>query len=303
MKDFNRFKQLYKMCGINYFSQKMIKHAMPIFSVKNTRVRSILWQEQCMKKINKYLNLEALNKGKDAKVLEESKTIWILWLQGEDQMPEVVKKCYESVLKNSNGYKVVLLDENNLSNYIKLPAAIEEKYKKGLIQNAAYSDIVRIALLAKHGGIWMDSTIYLTDDIPQFIKESKVFFYQASKLDCSPIRISSWFIAAKYAEDPIILTIRDSVYAYWQNENHLMDYNVFHLIISALLKQNEFKKEWNKMPYICNMNPHVMQFALEEDYTEEKWKVICETSSLHKLAWRLDSKDFNENSIFSKVMS
>lgn len=304
MKSIDRMKELLEMCGIKYFIQKFIKHSMPIFSIRNKRVRSILWYDKCLKKISKYIEVESFNNLIDKSIKEESKIIWVLWLQGKDNMPLVVKKCYESVLKNSSGYKVVLLNKDNLNKYIQLPDYIEEKFKKGFIKNAIYSDIIRITLLAKYGGVWIDSTVYLTDEISNFIKKNKseVFFYQSSKLDCSPIKISNWFIFSRYPNNFIIEAIKNSIYSYWKYEKYLIDYNIFHLIVTALLQNDQFKKQWDNIPYICNMNPHVMQFSLNEKYTQEKWDFICRTSPIHKLTWKIDNNNFSYDSIFCKII-
>ena len=47
--------------------------------------------------------------------LDEMNTciIWILWYQGYEKMPKLVKKCYNSLLENvkSDKYKIILLDK------------------------------------------------------------------------------------------------------------------------------------------------------------------------------------------------
>lgn len=77
-----------------------------------------------------------------------SNKIWQLWLQGEENMPAIVKKCHETVKKYHND-DVVLLTKDNLKNYIQLPNYIEEKYARGIITHVNYSDMVRLMLLAK----------------------------------------------------------------------------------------------------------------------------------------------------------
>ena len=41
---------------------------------------------------------------------------------------------------------------------------IEEKFEKGKIGMAHFSDLLRISLLAKWGGMWIDSTALCTDE-------------------------------------------------------------------------------------------------------------------------------------------
>uniref|UniRef100_UPI001F4D6F29 capsular polysaccharide synthesis protein n=1 Tax=Rosenbergiella australiborealis TaxID=1544696 RepID=UPI001F4D6F29 len=86
-------------------------------------------------------------------------TIWTLWLQGLDEAPDLVKMCISSFSK-IKGKKTVVLSESNLEQYIKLPVVIIEKYNRGLIPKAAYSEIIRLELLSTYGGLWLDATMY-----------------------------------------------------------------------------------------------------------------------------------------------
>ena len=46
--------------------------------------------------------------------------------------PELVKKCYDSVCRNKpDGYEIILLSMKNMSEYIILSKAVQEKYEKG----------------------------------------------------------------------------------------------------------------------------------------------------------------------------
>lgn len=47
--------------------------------------------------------------------------IWIMWWQGEDKMPPIVKCCYNSVLRNKGKHPVYLLSENSYRQYIEIP--------------------------------------------------------------------------------------------------------------------------------------------------------------------------------------
>ena len=67
-----------------------------------------------------------------------SNTVWFLWMQGIDQAPELVKKCLASLQKQIKDKEIVILDENNLLDYIQLPNYIMEKYQKGIIKNVFF---------------------------------------------------------------------------------------------------------------------------------------------------------------------
>ena len=94
---------------------------------------------------------------------EFPKMIWTMWQQGEAQMPETVKSSLKTIkdFAERNGCECHLLTNDNLSDFIDIPADITEKYKKKELSAAHYSDIIRFSLLYQYGGIWMDATLFV----------------------------------------------------------------------------------------------------------------------------------------------
>ena len=80
------------------------------------------------------------------------KKIWFLWLQGFDNAPLEVKECYESWVRLNPGWEVVFMDESDIAAYITVPKWRVAKY--------VLSELLRINLLAKYGGVWADATCY-----------------------------------------------------------------------------------------------------------------------------------------------
>ncbi len=100
--------------------------------------------------------------------------IWQCWWQGVDNAPDIVKKCFESVKKFS-GKEVIVIDNNNYDKYIKIPEHIMNKFEKGVISFAHFSDYIRCLLLSTYGGTWIDSTVLLTDKMPEVIFKQDFF--------------------------------------------------------------------------------------------------------------------------------
>lgn len=91
--------------------------------------------------------------------------IWVLWWQGLENAPVIVQRCVESIQKNAGKHPFHLLSKDNLSQYIQLSDFIKQKVDSGAITLTHLSDIIRMALLAKYGGFWIDSTVYVTKPI------------------------------------------------------------------------------------------------------------------------------------------
>lgn len=88
--------------------------------------------------------------------------VWSCWLQGWENAPDIAKACLASLKRGLKGVEIVELDGENYIQWVTLPEYIVEKYKKGYIPHAMFSDMLRLQLLAQHGGVWIDSTVLYT---------------------------------------------------------------------------------------------------------------------------------------------
>ena len=122
------------------------------------------------------------------------KTIWILWLQGIEKAPYVVRKCYESWVQRNPGWRIAFLDERLIANFGSLDytaGALGE-----LSRNHA-ADMLRLDLLTNHGGVWVDATCFCTRPLDEWLSsnmESGFFAFDRPGRDRV---ISSWVLAAE----------------------------------------------------------------------------------------------------------
>ena len=85
------------------------------------------------------------------------KIIWSYW-HSED-IPLPVHIAYHTWHKNNIDYIICHVSNKNLFHYIN-KKDLPNYFNNKIIQHRA--DIIRLILLEKYGGIWLDSTIYLT---------------------------------------------------------------------------------------------------------------------------------------------
>ena len=237
-----------------------------------------------------------------AKPLEETATapepvriVWLCWLQGMEQAPDIVKQCVASVKHYMPNYDVHVLTAENIFEYVSLPEHIVKKYQKGTITFTHFSDILRTALLVQHGGIWLDATVLLTDAIPAQMTNLPLFFFQNSILSHIPHFGSNWFLIARKG-NPVMQRMLELLFAYWERENTIRDYFIYHLFLYLVLTRNgqgiAAKKQ---IPYIPNVDAHTLQFVLFEDFSNSQWEQIISRSPIHKLTWK-----FNHNEPLNK---
>lgn len=112
------------------------------------------------------------------KGLSTDKIIWQYWGQGyePEKIHPVVKICFESVEKFKGDYTLIRLSDENYSEYVDLPEIVLRK--KSTWTPAAFSDMLRLALVSTYGGVWLDATIMLTDVLPERYSQMDFFMFQ-----------------------------------------------------------------------------------------------------------------------------
>ena len=192
-----------------------------------------------------------------------------------------------------------MLNDQNLADYIRLPEYIEKKKDAGQIPMAGYADLMRFALLEHYGGTWIDSTVYLTDPIPDMILNSDFFAVRNSLLLIdNPVLYPAWFLHAKKG-NKTIREIRNVAFAYWLKNEHVIEYLLPNLIITLVVKSNpEVEKA---IPYMNSDYSEYLVKVLADDYSEEKWNWIKKLTGIHKLTYKL-SPDIEAEGTFYKAL-
>lgn len=217
---------------------------------------------------------------------EVSNKVWICWFQGINQAPALVQKCYQSVKENMADKDVVLLTTENMFDYIQLPPFIVEKWKAGIITHTHMTDLMRLELLIRYGGLWLDATVFCSDSsIPSYFYQSDLFMYQCLKpgRDGHANYISSWLMSAK-TNSKVLMAARDLCYAYWKENNSMWDYFLLHDFITIVL--DRFQEDARAIVPRDNATPHILLLRLFDKFDEETWNVIKSQTQFHKLTYK-----------------
>ena len=218
--------------------------------------------------------------------------IWILWLQGFENAPEIVKICYNSVIKNKPKHmNVVLLDEKNLNSYVKLPTYINSLYEKGYMTFQTYSDLVRLELLTTYGGTWIDATVLISSrNYPDYIFDSKLFLYQnlfPATWGMASV-MNSWFITSESGEKILELTKR-LMLEYYKTNKYTCDYWLIYDFFELAIEQ--YRDEFLAIIPQSVEDTHVLQSKLVGKYDKRIYDEALRISSIHKLQWRFSQDD------------
>ena len=221
---------------------------------------------------------------KEPTIGKDSGYLFLLWLQGWDNAPLIVKKCRQSVEKYVTNRKIIYLNEKNCMNYIEIPNDIQELHKKGIICNAHYSDLIRLELLKNWGGLWLDATVFLSGELYSYITDQSLFTYQLPKFYARSI--SNWLMYA-HSNHIIIEETLHLLYTYWRTEMKCVNYYVMHYLFRTVT--NIYYQEWSKVPFFTNLTSTILASELDSMYNEKRLKEIMNMTHIHKLNHRINS--------------
>lgn len=247
--------------------------------------------------IKEYLKKEQMDL-----VRKQSNIVWVCWLQGMENAPELVQKCYESLQENLLGKEIVLLTEDNYRNYVQFPDHIQKKIDQGIITRTHMSDLLRLELLIKYGGTWIDATVYCSgDNFPEYMFDSELFVFQNLKpgLDGHATSISSWFMSA-CTNHPILILTRELLYNYWMKKKYMIDYFLLHDFFQLAIEQ--YPEEWRKVIPFSNSIPHILLLRMFDSYNEDMWRAIKDMTNFHKMTYKFkEDKLKKENTFYSRI--
>ena len=216
--------------------------------------------------INKYKYLIESEKN-----IDDDSPIWMMWYQGIENAPPIVLSCIQSVINNRANHPVIIISKYNLEKYLKLPSHIIEKFNNNLFTITHLSDIIRLGLLYKYGGYWIDATYLVTTPLTKV----NTSFYTLKLKDCwtnNHAFISCiWsvnFLAA--SKNSFIATYGyKALLNYWKKYNSIIDYFLIdYIVYIAYHKEEKFKKIIDELPPItCNIFSLVK--SLNHSYNEK----------------------------------
>lgn len=260
------------------------------------------------------------------------KTIWMMWLQGLDNAPYVVQKCYDSWKRLNPGWDVVFLDETNYRDYVDIQAVLDTDNK---IEIQARANLIRIHLLAAYGGVWADATCLCRVPLDDWLeKHARAGFFAFDRPHRARL-MDNWFIASS-KDCYLTKKLRDEVVSYWMSNTGLRrrrdkvtagvltllttnthttrftfsypvrkllkayPYHWFMYLFTELVRTDpRFRQIWAETGKISADLPHMVQHVgMLSPLTEDvKRQIDSKVSPLYKLAWRYDASKYTEDTV------
>lgn len=307
-KKVNGMQQLKHYAKVHVLIFALLQTALVGFSKKSLEIVRLAVNNRIyerLKRKNKVF-IEEYVKNNPERAVEQkhANIIWTIWLQGMENAPEIVKRCYQSMKDNIRDREIIVITEENYGEYVQFPDYILEKYAKGIISKVHFADLLRIELLANHGGTWLDGTVYCSGPIrpeQDYIFNSDLFLFQNLKpgLDGQCSAISSWLMTAT-SGNPIILLTRALLHNYWKKNDYAVDYFILHDFFQMAIEA--YPEEWKKVVPFANSVPHILLLNLFEEYNDKWLDAVTDMTPIHKLSYKFSEEQIEKKGTFYSTL-
>ena len=238
---------------------------------------------------------------------KNSKIIWTLWMQGYENAPELVKSTIDSIRKFAelNNFQFILLEENTIEKYIVFPKLIKEKMDLGVIDYTKISDILRVSLLAKYGGTWVDATIYMKEEFDSSLLLQNYYTIKTGGIeDYSPnISNNRWKGFFLSGNSSLFSFTRDFFFEYYSRYDIAVDYLLIDYIFDIAYKYDEKIKNQMLELEKSNSNLFWLESHLGDKFDQKVWDNITETTKVFKTTYKLSGEiKSNKNNFYSKLI-
>lgn len=237
--------------------------------------------------------------------------VWLNWWQGEQEMPELIRCCYESLKRNLPEDKVTirLITLENCMEYVTFTETIIRKFNEGKIAYVHLSDAVRAELLYRYGGMWIDTTYYAAYKIPEniFSMEHIYTLRFAKPVQGANITQGRWSGNLWYTPKgkKLFQFLMECIWYHWENENQILDYSLMDYIIAIAVEEfPEVREELEACAY-CEGNVFELQKMMNLKYTPERMQRIQEDSIFYKLNCHVECQKTNlvgEQTVYGRLL-
>lgn len=300
-ENFSKFNQLTSL-GSNLRTRTFIR--------RNQQIKNFL-QEKYAYLIEKWAKFK-VNDKTCPKVAQKDYQIYFCWLQGEDSLPPVVSVAYESLKMHAGKYKIIFIDERNYTDYVKLPEYIVKKIMGGGISRTHLSDIIRINLLYQYGGLWLDSTMLVTEPLEKHKNFWKLPYFSRKlrneKNICAPEilytacgRWATYVQGSAILNNPLFGFITELFYEHLKEYDTFLDYYLQDFSIELAYDNIPFcQQEIENLP-INNEKVHLVRQLWNAPYEKFPYDKMIGDTFLHKLSWKGEFDMVSPNTVFREI--
>lgn len=251
--------------------------------------------------VTKYSDIINFYQTTEVKIGINQKKIWCLWWQGIEDAPPLVKKCIKNIEKYSGDYEVIILTEENYSNYADIPLEIMEKVYSGKISFTHFSDILRARLLSLYGGIWIDSTVLICEDVFKEFNQktfNTAFLTKGEWMNfLTKGKWCGFFMGGK--PNKLFSFLYDMLIQYNLDYDYLINYFLIDYIIKIAYDSFKECEVYIDNATLKNQNIFYFDEFFSKTYKNDEFRELCDKYKFFKLSYREKHNEYDENGVLT----
>lgn len=302
----NRQKELPTLWNyylINFIFRILKKFKLPVWEFYGRQLN-----KEKKKKLKKYIpeSLKLLKElPKDTYYISDTCPIYLLWWQGEEQMPPYVKFCYDQLKRMSCRHPIELINEDNIASYYpEYEKNIKDLLKRNILTIQYFSDILRTSLLHERGGIWIDATIYLNKPIDEIITTKSFYtgrrnYKFIGKINPAMQRFTSFFNAAG-KNNHLMNFIKNGLIEALKKYQKIPDYLTIDLLFAIAYDESDYIR--NIISQIPPFDGHYI-VPFNKEMSKDEINKLIKDNPFFKGNWRTNLDPKNTNTLYGYLCS
>lgn len=207
--------------------------------------------------------------------------IWMFWAQGAEAAPALVRHCADLWQAKNPGWDVRLLSLADLPSVI----AMDDVPAPPAIPYQAFADLLRIRLLATHGGVWADATCLPMRPLDYWLAPLMQAGFFAFDRPHPDRILANWFMASEPG-GLVVSRWERAASRYLTGVTAPDDYFWPHYLFEWLASTDaDFRRTWGHVPKVSADGAHYLKRCIQAGVAPDLDQIAA--SPLQKLDWRL----------------
>ncbi|WP_430788335.1 capsular polysaccharide synthesis protein [Actinoplanes sp. G11-F43] len=222
--------------------------------------------------------------------------IFVYWAQGFATAPPVVRACLAALKATNPSVHELSLD--TIGAYVDVPVDLAAAVGD---DHAHFSDLLRMLLLEKFGGIWVDATCFVSEPlrphVDRALAKSSVFAFNYT----GPY-LANWFLAGR--PDSYVMHLwRAASFLWWEKRAETLDPLLHHHVFEMLHRLDDrFRAEWDAGLRLNATPPHALQTVMLRPYEPEMFQTIVEGAFVHRLRHQFRPEEMSSESYVARII-
>ncbi len=183
--------------------------------------------------------------------------IWTCWFQGRERAPPLVRKCLDSWREKNPDWEFHCLDAWSVERHVPIRDHLD--LGRQSLTAASLSDVLRILLLQRFGGVWVDATLYCQQRLDGWLPPLAQGGFFAFAAPAADRPLASWFLYGE-PDHPLVTRWQERTIGYWSGRADSDEYFWFHQQFRQMCETDPVAAAaWALVPTVSADGPHALQ--------------------------------------------